>query len=118
MAYRIEPATMAHLPWLRLLFTRWTAEQPSEYPICDEEEYDNFVVAVSRHMNTNPQFAAFVAIIGRRVVGFLAGEIVERPIGKPHFIGRAHWMYVVPKHRGKGVGKMLIASGLAWLAER
>lgn len=118
MAYRIEPATVMHLPWLRMLFVRWTAEFCVEYPIIDEEEYDNFVVTISRNLTANPDFYMPVAIIGRRVVGFLGGEITHRPIGKPHRVGRAHWLYIVPKHRHKGVSKQLIAAGLQWLATK
>lgn len=116
MTYRIEPATVVHLPWLRLLFTRWVAEQPMTYPLMDEEEFDNFTINIARNLTTNPQFYLGVAIIGRRVVGFLGGEVIERPIGKPHLIGRGHWLYIVPKHRGKGVAKQLIADGLRWLS--
>src|SRR5206468_3654474 len=82
------------------------------------EEYDNFVITLTRNLTANPDFYLSVAIIGRRVVGFLGGEISHRPIGKPHRVARAHWLYVVPKHRGKGVSRQLIAHGLAWMAER
>jgi GNAT superfamily N-acetyltransferase len=118
MAYRIEPGTLIHVPWLRLFFMRWTAEVDPGYPAIDEEEYDNFVITVTRNLTMNPDFYLAVAIIGRRVIGFLGGEVSLRPIGKPHRFGRAHWLYVVPKHRGKGVAKQLIAHGLAWMAER
>lgn len=115
---RIEPATVMHLPWLRLLFVRWSAEFCVDYPTIDEEEYDNFVITISRNLTSNPDFYMLIAIVGRRVVGFLGGEIVHRPIGKPHRVGRAHWLYVIPKHRSKGVARQLIAAGLQWLATR
>lgn len=118
MAYRIEPATVMHLPWLRMLFVRMGAEQAISHPQFDEEEYDNFIVLTARHLANNPNYFCFVAIIGRRVVGFITGEICDRAVGKPHRYGECYLIYVVPKHRKHGVSLMLSAAGIQWVLDR
>jgi len=110
--YHILPAQFEHIPWLRLLYTRWMAESPYDYPIVNTEEVDNFVLAIAQHLNNNPLFCCLVAVVGKKIIGFFGGEITQRAIGKPHILGTAHWLYVVPKHRGKGVSRLLIASAL------
>lgn len=115
MAYRIEPATTAHLPWLRLLFTRWVAEHPSDYPTMDEEEFDAFVINLARHLTVNREAAVFVAIKGHRVVGFIGLEITERAVGKPRRTGTVHYLYVIPKHRHRLCAAQLITVGMDWL---
>jgi len=116
--YKIVQADFSHIPWLRMLFLRWVVEYPCEYPIIDDEEYDNFVLAVSRHMQSNPDFGCWVALKGRRVVGFIAAEINFRPIGKPRVVGTIHWLYVVPKHRNAGVTTALSQQVFDWCKSR
>jgi len=116
--YKIVQADFSHIPWLRMLFLRWSLEFPCDYPTMDDEEYDNFVLAVSRHMQSNPDFGCWVAMKGRRVVGFIAGEISSRMIGKPRVVCTVHWLYVVPKHRAANVGSILTAQLFTWLRSR
>lgn len=116
--YKIVQADFSHIPWLRMLFLRWSMEYPCDYPTMDDEEYDNFVLAVSRHMQSNPDFRCWVAIKGRRVVGFIAAEISSRMIGKPRVVCTVHWLYVVPKHRNCGVTTALLVTGAEWLHSR
>jgi len=116
--YKIVQADFSHIPWLRMLFLRWSVEFPCDYPTMDDEEYDNFVLAVSRHMQSNPDFGCWVAMKGRRVVGFVAAEISSRMIGKPRVVCTIHWLYVVPKHRNFGVTTALLGRGIEWLKSR
>jgi len=112
--YRIERVTFDHIPWVRLLYSRLVAEERASYPIIDEAELDQFVITLAR-MIPQPQFWCSVAVIGRKVVGFLAGELYERPVGRPHKVCNPYWLYVTPKHRHKGVTRQLIAAGVEWL---
>jgi len=47
------------------------------------------------------------------VVGFLGGELSERALGAPRVFCAAHWLYVMPSHRGRGVARALVARGVA-----
>lgn len=114
--YRILPASYEHLGWLRLLYARFAAEMPVDYPEYTNEDLDNFVLVVAQKLRDDPNFGCFVAIIGRRCVGFVGGELLTRPLGTPHAFAQAHWLYVVPRHRGKGVARQLIAAGAMWIA--
>jgi GNAT superfamily N-acetyltransferase len=115
----IRPATIADLPWLRLLFTQLIAHGverfPSPYPSMDDEEFDNFTRAMYRQLTINPHFGCWVADDGGTLVGFLAGEVWERAIGKPNRYGSPHYLYVDPQHRGRGVAPALIKAGVEWL---
>jgi RimJ/RimL family protein N-acetyltransferase len=92
-------------------------EYPVEYPAMDEEELDNFVVHVARQLNDNPHFAGWVAIRGRKVIGFTIVEICERAIGKPHRFAMGHWIYIVPKHRDKHISRELQLATVQWLMQ-
>ena len=116
MIYRIEPARYEHLPWLRMLYMRWMAEQPIAYPESDASDVDNFVLALADKIRTeNSNFVLLVAIKGRRVVGFIGGDVQERLLGKPKRYGRALWIYVVPKHRQHGCAAQLMEAGGLWM---
>lgn len=113
-------AEVSHLPWLRHLFAALVGEQSTRfappYPVLDGEELDEFTRTLYRHLSGNPGFAAWLAAVDGRAVGFLAGEIWERAIGKPHRYAAPHYLYVEPAHRGAGVARALIATGVQWLA--
>ena len=47
------------------------------------------------------------------LLGFLGGEISERAIGEPRVFGAAHWLYIVPDARGRGLARALAARGVA-----
>lgn len=117
MPYRIEPVSYEHLGWLRLLYSRLVLEHPIDYPVIDEREIDRFVLSCKHQLDHNPHAMGYIAFIGHRAVGFLAGELATRVIGRPHVVARPHWLYVVPKHRGKGVARLLIATGVNWLTQ-
>jgi ribosomal protein S18 acetylase RimI-like enzyme len=63
--------------------------------------------------------AAYVAEVGRRMVGFLLAS-VERPAGifMEREYGHVFAVYVQETYRGKGVGRALVAAGLGWFGER
>jgi GNAT superfamily N-acetyltransferase len=117
----ITEARVEHLPGLLLCYTRLVedgqAEHPTTYPAMDAAELDNFTLAILRNL-ANPVFRCWVAVDeteGRaRVLGFLAGEIQDRAIGRPHRFAVPHWMYVHPAARAQGVGRALIRTAVAW----
>ncbi len=121
-AVTVTPATVEHLPWIRVLFDRLVAEGKAKhlpaYPLMDAEESDAFTLAIYRHLTTNPQFGAWVASVDGEVIGFLAGEIAERAIGRPHRFAAPHYLYVDPAHRAEGgkhgAAALLIEASLAW----
>ena len=61
----------------------------------------------------------FVAEIGRRPVGFLMASIEQRPpVLMEREYGHVSDVYVREPERGKGVGKALVAEGMAWFEEK
>ena len=116
----IRSATVADLPWIRRMWEALCAEgkaaHPHEYPLMDAEEGDRFTLMVYRHLTTNPAFRIYVAE-DRQIVGFLAGQIVERAIGKPRLYCEPYWLYVDPAARGTRAARSLIDAGVAWLTE-
>jgi len=116
---RIIQANLEHLYWIRLLWEMLAVEKPAIHPQFDEHSPDEFTRAVAKAMQDPAiPFAAFLAFKGHRAIGLLAGEIRYRPIGVPHYYGAAHWLYVRPEHRDKGVAGELILAGLQWLREQ
>jgi GNAT superfamily N-acetyltransferase len=94
-------------------------EKPMAHPEFNEHTSDEFTLTVAQLMqDSNYPFAIWLAFKGRRAIGFLGGEIQYRSIGTPHYYCTAHWLYVRPEHRGRGVAADLIAVGLEWLQEQ
>ena len=115
---RIEPLQLHHLGDVRRLYRMLIEENPMTYPAFDAQELDNFVLAVVQNLTQRPHaFRGWVAIVGRKVVGFLAGDLGERAVGRPLRYGNAMWMYVHPLHRSKGLGYQLIQAGVAWFTD-
>jgi GNAT superfamily N-acetyltransferase len=48
----------------------------------------------------------------RDVRGFLAGEVLTRPVGEPPSAFFMEWLYVVPEHRNSGIARQLYRDGL------
>ena len=121
MTPTIRRADVPDLPALRRLFVQLIAHGldkfPSPYPTMDDQEFDNFTLAMYRQLTLNPKFACFVAEREGNVVGFLAGEIWKRDIGKPNTYGAPHYLFVDQAARGKGIAAALIQAGIAWLRE-
>lgn len=118
MALTITPITVDHLPYLRLLYQGFLVEQAPSYPTFSDADLDQFVLTISRQLQYNPEFGGWVAIRGKKVVGFLAGNIEHRPIGQPSDYALVWWLYVTPRHRHTGVGLRLIDAGVDWLHDR
>lgn len=111
----IRRARSTDLPWLRQLYTDFVTEVGAEYPRVDREDYDAFVLAMSRAIIQDPLFLAVVATDDAdQPVGFMGTGILQRPIGAPHNIFAPHWLYIAPSHRGNGLGKALVSATLAW----
>lgn len=115
---RIAPLAPEHLGDVRRLYKLFLAEAPYAYPTFDEAELDNFVLTVVQHLqHPASTFHGWVAIVGKKVVGFLAGDIGQRAIGRPLRYGNAMWLFVHPAHRRRGIGRQLIAPAVTWLTE-
>lgn len=114
----VRPATVADLPWMRFLYAALAREQSAmqadPYPAFGgDADLDAFTLGVYRSLDL-PAAGLFVAQDGEQIVGFLGGEIMERNVGMPRRYGHAHYLYVSPSHRGRGVARALIATGAAW----
>lgn len=114
--YRLKIVTLEDLPWLRLLNTKWHAEQPSPRITMDEEEFDRYILYIARQLN-DPNFLCVLAFIGHRAIGYLTSIIIERAYGKPQLLVRGLEWYVIPKHRGRGVARLLLGRLAHWARE-
>ncbi len=66
-----------------------------------------------------PDKLCLVAEVGGEPVGFLVASVDERPgIFMEHEYGHISDVYVQEPLRGKGVGKALVAAGMAWFEEK
>lgn len=118
----IRRATVDDLPWMRMLYAALAAEQTAmqadPYPAFGgDADLDAFTLGVYRSLDL-PAAGIFVAADGNRVVGFLGGEIMTREVGMPRQYGHAHYLYVLPEYRKKGVARALMEHGATWAAEQ
>jgi ribosomal protein S18 acetylase RimI-like enzyme len=117
----VRPATLADIPDLRHGYAALVTEQqqryPSEYPVVDAEELDNFVLAIVRALQQPQSFRAWVAEgFGQHIIGFVGGSIESRAVTKPHLYGYIHWIWVEPSERQHGIAKALLAAISGWYA--
>jgi len=119
MAYQIREATVTDLPWLRRLYAAHVAELAITYPRYDEEELDALVCTLYALMcnRLGHEGAVIIVTVGHSVVGMVLVEIVQRPVGKPRQFGSADMLYVVPRHRGKGLGTLLLDAAFTWFSK-
>ena len=117
----IRLATLQDLPWLRQLHGAFAEETTavSHYPGVDEVELDHFVTAFVLAFKNDPTFFCFVAVEDstKTIVGYLGGSVLTRMIGTPHEVLTAHWLYVTPDWRGRGLARQLCGAGIAWVRE-
>jgi GNAT superfamily N-acetyltransferase len=115
----IRPAVFADVPGLRRLFAALTAEMmaahPAPYPAYGPDDLDSFTLLTARRIEQDPTLLFYVAIDDTtgELVGYLGGEISERAIGEPRVFGNAHWLYIAPPYRGRGLARALVERGCA-----
>jgi GNAT superfamily N-acetyltransferase len=111
----IRPAVFADVPALRRLFAALTAEMtaahPAPYPTYGPADLDSFTLLTARRIEQDPTLLFYVATDDTtgELVGYLGGEVSERAIGEPRVFGNAHWLYIAPPYRGRGVARALVA---------
>ncbi len=115
----IRPAAYADVPGLRRLFAALTAELAGTYavpyPAYGSDDLDSFTLLMARRLVEDPTWLTYVATDDAtgELVGFLGGEVSERALGDPRVFAAAHWLYLVPTHRGRGLARALAARGVA-----
>jgi len=113
----IRPAVFADVPGLRRLFTALVAEleatRPMPYPTHGPDDLDSFTLLTARRIEQDPTCLVYVATDDEtgELVGYLGGEISERAIGEPRVFCAAHWLYITPAARGRGLARALVARG-------
>jgi len=116
----IRPAVFADVPGLRRLFAALVAELeatrgPILYPMHGPADLDNFTLWAAQHIDQDPRVLVYVALDDDtgELVGFLGGDLSERALGEPRIFATAHWLYLAPTHRGRGLARALIQRGCA-----
>jgi GNAT superfamily N-acetyltransferase len=114
----IRRATFGDVPGLRRLFAALTAEVEASraiaYPTHGAEDLDSFTLLTAQRVEVDPTLLLYVATDDAgELVGFLGGEVSERAIGSPRIFGSAHWLYIVPAARGRGLARELVRRGAA-----
>lgn len=118
MAVQVIIAAPHHLAWIRRFFRDLWKESRIHYPHIDDTDLDALVRLLAADFSAPvPAFRIFLAQLGHSAIGLLGFEVCQRPIGQPTLFAIAHWLYVVPKHRGRGVAQQLIEAGIAWLQD-
>jgi len=114
----IRRATFTDVPGLRRLFAELTREVEASravaYPTHGAEDLDSFTLLTAQRVESDPTLLLYVATDdGGELVGFLGGEVSERAIGQPRYFGSAHWLYIVPAARGRGLARALVRVAVA-----
>jgi len=116
----IRPAVFADVPGLRRLYAALVAELqatrgPIAYPTPVPADLDSFTLLLARRVEHDPTLLFYVALDDAtgELVGFLGGEVSERALGEPRVFGAAHWLYVMPTARGRGLARALVRRGVA-----
>lgn len=112
----IRAAQLDDLVWLRQLYEAIHTENRLPYPnYLTKESLEAFTASIAARLaRQEPTFGCFVAEEGPRLVGFVLGEIMVRPIGAPHRYAICHYIYTAPDYRNQGVGRALSAAALAY----
>src|SRR5262249_18720700 len=118
----IRPAVFADVPSLRRLYAMLQAElaaaYPVPYPSHGATDLDCFTLLCARRIDQDPTLLMYVATDDEtgELVGLLGGEVSERAIGEPRVFGAAHWLYLAPTHRGRGLARGLVTRACEDLA--
>jgi len=109
----VRRAIFADVPAIRIAFGHLVAELEAHrlvpYPEHDAQTLDDFTVHIAGRVQVDPRLLLYVALEdeSRALLGFLGGEVSERVLGYPTRFGAAHWLYVAPGARGRGVARAL-----------
>jgi len=118
----VRRAIFADVPAIRIAFGRLVAELEARrlvpYPEHDAQTLDDFTVHIAGRVQVDPRLLLYVALEDdtRALLGFLGGEINQRLLGHPTRYGAAHWLYVAPGARGRGVARALVRTACVDLA--
>src|SRR5215475_12838773 len=118
----VRRAVYADLPAIHVAFGHLVVELEKyrlvNYPGHDQQTVEDFTVHLAGRVQTDPRLLLYVALEDEShvLLGFLGGEIAERVIGHPTRFGAAHWLYVAPSARGRGVARALVRLACADLA--
>src|SRR5215475_10891480 len=110
----VRRAIYADLPAIHVAFAHLAAELERHrlvpYPTHDAQTVEDFTVHLAGRVQVDPRLLLYVALDDdtHALLGFLGGEIAERVIGHPTRFGAAHWLYVAPSARGRGVARALV----------
>lgn len=109
----IRRAAYDDIPALRAAFGRMLKETDAGgpgYPVHDARALDTFTVVCAERLERDPTLLAYVATNDATgaLEGFLAGTISDRLIGAPTRFAAAHWLYVEPAARGRGIARALV----------
>jgi GNAT superfamily N-acetyltransferase len=110
----VRRALFADVPAIRVAFghlvTELEAHRVVPYPTHDAQTLDDFTVHIAGRVHHDPRLLLYVAFEedAPTLLGFLGGEISERVLGFPTQFGAAHWLYVEPAARGRGVARALV----------
>jgi len=118
----VRRAIFADVPAIRIEFGHLVAELEAHrlvpYPEHDAQTLDDFTVHIAGRVQVDPRLLLYVALEDetRALLGFLGGEVSERVLGYPTRFGAAHWLYVAPGARGRGVARALVRTACVDLA--
>jgi len=118
----VRRAIFADVPAIRIAFGHLVAELEAHrlvpYPEHDAQTLDDFTVHIAGRVQVDPRLLLYVALEDdtRALLGFLGGEVSERVLGYPTRFGAAHWLYVAPGARGRGVARALVRTACVDLA--
>lgn len=118
----VRRAIFADVPALRVAFAHLVADLEAKrvvpYPTHDADTLDQFTLLTAHRVEHDPRLLLYVALEDdtRALLGFLGGEVAERALGMPRHFGSAHWLYVDPEARGRGVARALVRCAVADLA--
>lgn len=112
----VRPATLLDLPALRTLYVSLCEHNPAGYPTTTPADYDAFVTTLAPALASGR--ADFLCLVAAdddgRLLGFLAAEMLTRPMGQPRHYAAPHYLIVVPEARGRGVATALCQAAIAW----
>lgn len=107
----IRFATIDDLPDIRMLWQALGEEESRTYPrdFWARPSIDAFTRQVALALTQpDPVAAVLLALEDGTPVGMLVLEVMERTLGNPPRYVFVHWLYILPRYRGKGIGNDLI----------
>ena len=88
------------------LYEKWIRSSGAAYPDLSEDKGDVIMSHLFQYMQART-FAGMRAVIGKKTVGIILGNLSARPIGRPSRFVYLTCLFVDPAHRGQGIGKSL-----------